>query len=49
MFRRTTTSEKHRRDLGVKFCDGWGVSTQAERGAQRLEDARTAVMSMPVR
>lgn len=49
MFRRTTSSSKNPRDLGVKFCDGCGISTRAERGQRRLEDARTAAMSMPVR
>ena len=57
MFRRSTRSsdsfatstDKHARDLGVKFCDGSGISTRAERGLCRLEAARDAVMSMPIR
>lgn len=49
MFRRTTSSSKTPRDLGVKFCDGCGISTRAERGQRRLEAARTAAMSAPVR
>lgn len=42
MFRRVTTSIKTRRDLGVKFCDGYGVSTQTERSDARLDAARTS-------
>lgn len=49
MFRRTATTGKSHCDLGVKFCDGCGISTRAERGQRRLEDVRTAVMSTPVR
>jgi hypothetical protein len=49
MFRRTTLTGKNPRDLGVKFCDGCGISTRAERGLRRLEAARTAVMTTPVR
>lgn len=44
MFRRISTSaitsSKTRRDLGVKFCDGYGISTRTERSARRLEAAR---------
>ena len=44
MFRRistsATTSSKDRRDFGVKFCDGYGISTRTERSARRLEAAR---------
>ncbi|NUR27865.1 MAG: hypothetical protein HOV83_18810 [Catenulispora sp.] len=48
MFRRVTTSSKTRRDLGVKFCDGYGISTQAERSDARLDAVRTsATLSMP--
>ena len=48
MFRRSNTTGKQDRDLGVKFCDGCGISTRAERSARRLEAARTAaVMSVP--
>ena len=55
MFRRisTTTStgtgtSGKARDLGVKFCDGYGVSTRTERSARRLEAARTsAVTAIP--
>ena len=35
-----TTSSKDRRDFGVKFCDGYGISTRTERSARRLEAAR---------
>jgi hypothetical protein len=46
MFRRTSTStvtsSKARRDLGVKFCDGYGITTRTERSARRLEAARTS-------
>jgi len=49
MFRRTatlstagTSTGKARRDLGVKFCDGYGVTTRAERSARRLDAARTS-------
>ena len=46
MFRRTatgtTTAAKTRRDLGVKFCDGYGISTRTERAARRLEAARSS-------
>lgn len=43
MFRRTSTSKRSTgRDLGVKFCDGYGVSTRAERSDRRLEAARTS-------
>jgi hypothetical protein len=45
MFRRVTTSSKYRLNLGVKFCDGCGVSTQAERSDARLNAARTSVAS----
>ena len=44
MFRRistsTMTSDKTGRDLGVKFCDGYGITTRTERSARRLEAAR---------
>lgn len=46
MFRRISTStvtfSKTRRDLGVKFCDGSGISTRSERSTRRLEAARAA-------
>jgi len=42
MFRRSTSTSKHGRDLGVKFYDGVGVSTRAQRSAQRLDSARTS-------
>ncbi|MEY9911282.1 hypothetical protein ABIA35_007534 [Catenulispora sp. MAP12-49] len=46
MFRRTatgtTTAARTRRDLGVKFCDGYGVTTRTERSTRRLEAARVA-------
>ncbi|GAA1964895.1 hypothetical protein [Catenulispora subtropica] len=48
MFRRSSTSSKTRRDLGVKFCDGYGVSTAAERSDARLDATRTAAaMRLP--
>ncbi|GAA2022416.1 hypothetical protein GCM10009839_19800 [Catenulispora yoronensis] len=48
MFRRSTNAAKTRRDLGVKFCDGQGVSTQAERSDARLDALRaSAVMKLP--
>jgi hypothetical protein len=48
MFRRFTTSSKTRRDLGVKFCDGYGISTQAERSDARLDAARaSAALQLP--
>ena len=48
MFRRSSAIGKHVRDLGVKFCDGSGISTSVERSARRLEAARTAaVLSLP--
>ena len=51
MFRRSGTSSafgKTRRDLGVKFCDGYGISTQAERSDARLQASRTsAAMQLP--
>jgi hypothetical protein len=49
VFRRSTIG-KQVRDLGVKFCDGCGISTRAERGARRLDAARTAAaMNLPAR
>ncbi|NUR63659.1 MAG: hypothetical protein HOV87_34115 [Catenulispora sp.] len=45
MFRRTSSSTSKRstgRDLGVKFCDGYGITTRAERSDQRLQAARTS-------
>lgn len=42
MFRRSTTPGKSARDLGVKFCDGCGISTSTERSARRMDAARTA-------
>ncbi|GAA1991333.1 hypothetical protein [Catenulispora subtropica] len=42
MFRRSITSKRTARDLGVLFTDGHGVSTHAERSAQRLDAARTS-------
>lgn len=42
MFHRSTTFGKSARDLGVKFCDGCGISTAAERSARRMDTARTA-------
>jgi hypothetical protein len=46
MFRRISTlaatSSTTRRDLGVKFCDGHGISTRTERSARRLEAARSS-------
>ena len=42
MFRRTGVIGKQVRDLGVKFCDGCGISTRAERSARRLDAARTS-------
>ncbi|WP_194906346.1 hypothetical protein [Catenulispora rubra] len=48
MFRRSGSIGKQARDLGVKFCDGSGISTSVERSARRLEAARTAaVLSLP--
>ncbi|ACU77432.1 hypothetical protein Caci_8613 [Catenulispora acidiphila DSM 44928] len=48
MFRRTGVIGKQVRDLGVKFCDGCGISTSVERSARRLEAVRTAaVLSLP--
>ena len=38
----TATADRTRRDLGVKFCDGYGISTRTERAARRLEAARSA-------
>lgn len=47
MFRRSIFARQVR-DLGVKFCDGCGVSTRAQRSARRLEAARTsAVLNLP--
>jgi len=44
----TVTAGKTRRDLGVKFCDGYGISTRSERAARRLEAARsTATIALP--
>lgn len=45
MFRRTSTSSKTRREFGVKFCDGYGVTTRAERSDQRLEAARNSAVT----
>jgi hypothetical protein len=43
MFRRiSTTSYKAHREQGVKFCDGYGVTTRAERSNRRLDAARTS-------
>lgn len=48
MFRRSSTIGKPARDLGVKFCDGSGITTSVERSARRLEAARAAsVLSLP--
>jgi hypothetical protein len=49
MFRRIATAvSKTHRDLGVKFCDGFGVSTRSERSARRLDAARaSAVIGIP--
>ncbi|WP_194891722.1 hypothetical protein [Catenulispora pinisilvae] len=49
MFRRIiSTSSKAHRDFGVKFCDGYGVTTRAERSARRLDAARTsAAVKLP--
>lgn len=38
----TGTADRTRRDFGVKFCDGYGISTRTERAARRLEAARSA-------
>lgn len=51
MFRRiststpTTSTSGKARDLGVKFCDGYGISTRTERSARRLEAARTSAVT----
>jgi hypothetical protein len=49
MFRRistsTITSSKAGRDFGVKFCDGYGISTRTERSARRLAAARTSALT----
>jgi hypothetical protein len=43
-----SSSSKTGRDLGVKFCDGYGISTRSERSARRLKAARTsAATTMP--
>jgi hypothetical protein len=42
MFRRTSTKRSTDRDFGVKFCDGYGISTRAERSDRRLEAARAS-------
>ena len=48
MFRRSTTTSKTRRDLGVKFCDGYGITTSAERADARLDRVRTsAALQIP--
>jgi hypothetical protein len=48
MLRRSTTTGKQARDLGVRFCDGCGISTAAERSARRLAAARTsAAINLP--
>jgi hypothetical protein len=42
------TADRNRRDLGVKFCDGYGISTRTERAARRLEAARSsATIALP--
>lgn len=41
MFRRIILG-KTRRDAGVKFCDGHGISTQAERADCRLDEIRNS-------
>jgi hypothetical protein len=48
VFRRSSTG-KRLRDLGVRFCDGCGISTRAQRSARRLDAARTAAMNLVTR